>query len=148
MFVWAYLVYKPYFFNQRILFFSHTKSANSTFSHDLSAKQAQTNRTLNTCKIRSLSAVWNAKHLPLNWSFGYWTDQSLKKSQLQLLLSDLRVIYIHGQLVLWLISGPWQWLVLASSFYQKELENFVCLTRISYAIWLPILGRIPAIMTW
>ena len=37
------LAYKPYFFSQRIIFFSHNKSANSTFSHDLSVKQAQTN---------------------------------------------------------------------------------------------------------
>ena len=36
------LAYKPCFFSQRILFFSHTKSANSTFSHGLLAKQAQT----------------------------------------------------------------------------------------------------------
>ena len=33
------LAYKPYFFSQRIIFFSHNKSANSTFSHDLSAKR-------------------------------------------------------------------------------------------------------------
>jgi len=29
------LAYKPYFFNQRTLFFSHNKSTNSTFSHGL-----------------------------------------------------------------------------------------------------------------
>ena len=45
LFVWACLTYKPYFFSQRTLFFSHTKSANSTFSHDLSVKQAKTNKT-------------------------------------------------------------------------------------------------------
>ena len=28
------MVYKPYFFSQRTVFFSHNKSANSTFSHD------------------------------------------------------------------------------------------------------------------
>jgi len=33
------LAYKPYFFSQRTVFFSHNKSANSTFSHDLSAKR-------------------------------------------------------------------------------------------------------------
>jgi len=33
------LVYKPYFFSQRTIFFSHNKLANSTFSHSLSAKQ-------------------------------------------------------------------------------------------------------------
>ena len=33
------LAYKPYFFSQRTIFFSHNKSANSTFSHDLSAKR-------------------------------------------------------------------------------------------------------------
>jgi len=38
--------YKPYFFSQQTVFFSHTKSTNSTFSHDLSVKQAQTNRAL------------------------------------------------------------------------------------------------------
>jgi len=27
------LAYKPYFFSQRTVFFSHNKSANSTFSH-------------------------------------------------------------------------------------------------------------------
>ena len=32
------LAYKPYFFSQRIIFFSHNKLANSTFSHGLSAK--------------------------------------------------------------------------------------------------------------
>ena len=46
LFVWACLAYKPYFFSQRTIFFSHTKSANSTFSYGLSAKQAQTNRAL------------------------------------------------------------------------------------------------------
>ena len=33
------LAYKPYFFRQRTLFFSHNKSANNTFSHGLSAKR-------------------------------------------------------------------------------------------------------------
>ena len=33
------LAYKLYFFSQRTIFFSHNKSANSTFSHDLSAKR-------------------------------------------------------------------------------------------------------------
>jgi len=33
------LAYKPYFFSQRTVFFSHNKSANSTFSHGLSAKR-------------------------------------------------------------------------------------------------------------
>ena len=46
LFVWAYLAYKPYFFNQRTVFFSHNKSTNSTFSHDLSAKQTQANRVI------------------------------------------------------------------------------------------------------
>ena len=46
LFVWTCLTYKLYFFNQRIVLFSHTKSANSIFSYDLSAKQAQTNRTI------------------------------------------------------------------------------------------------------
>jgi hypothetical protein len=32
------LSYKPYFFNQRTIFFSHNKSANNTFSHDFSTK--------------------------------------------------------------------------------------------------------------
>ena len=33
------LAYKPYFFSQRTVFFSHNKSVNSTFSHGLSAKR-------------------------------------------------------------------------------------------------------------
>ena len=33
------LVYKPYFFSQRTIFFSHNKSANGTFSYGLSAKR-------------------------------------------------------------------------------------------------------------
>ena len=33
------LGYKSYFFNQRIVFFSHNKSANGTFSHGLSTKR-------------------------------------------------------------------------------------------------------------
>ena len=33
------LAYKPYFFTQRTIFFSHNKSTNSTFSHGLSAKR-------------------------------------------------------------------------------------------------------------
>ena len=33
------LIYKPYFFNQRTIFFSHNKLVNSTFSHGLSAKR-------------------------------------------------------------------------------------------------------------
>ena len=44
LFVWACLAYKPYFFSQRTIFFSYTKSVNITFSHGLSAKQNQTNR--------------------------------------------------------------------------------------------------------
>jgi len=48
MFVLACLAYKPYFFSQRTIFFSHTKSANSTFSHDLSAKQAKVDRAIIT----------------------------------------------------------------------------------------------------
>ena len=43
LFAWACLAYKPYFFNHRTIIFSHIKSANSTFSHSLSAKQAQAN---------------------------------------------------------------------------------------------------------
>ena len=31
---------RPYFFSQQTVLFSHTKSANSTFSHGLSVKQA------------------------------------------------------------------------------------------------------------
>jgi len=31
--------YKPYFFSLQVIFFSHNKSANSTFSHGLSAKR-------------------------------------------------------------------------------------------------------------
>ena len=33
------LSYKPYFFSQRTIFFSHNKSANNTFSHGLSVKR-------------------------------------------------------------------------------------------------------------
>jgi len=33
------LAYKPYFFSQRTVFFSHNKAVNSTFSHGLSAKR-------------------------------------------------------------------------------------------------------------
>ena len=33
------LAYKPYFFSQRIVFFSHNKSANNTFGHGLSTKR-------------------------------------------------------------------------------------------------------------
>ena len=33
------LAYKPYFFSQWTIFFSHDKSANSTFRHGLSAKR-------------------------------------------------------------------------------------------------------------
>ena len=33
------LSYKLYFFSQRIVFFSHNKSVNSTFNHGLSAKR-------------------------------------------------------------------------------------------------------------
>ena len=43
-FVQTYLSYKSYFFSQRIVFFSHTKSVNNIFNHVLSAKQVQTNR--------------------------------------------------------------------------------------------------------
>jgi len=35
------LAYKPYFFGQRTVFFSHNKAANGTFSHDLSAKRTE-----------------------------------------------------------------------------------------------------------
>jgi hypothetical protein len=35
------LSYKPYFFNERTLFFSHNKSANNTCSHGLSAKRTE-----------------------------------------------------------------------------------------------------------
>ena len=33
------IAYKPYFFSQLTVFFSHNKSANGTFSHGLSAKR-------------------------------------------------------------------------------------------------------------
>ena len=33
------LSYEPYYFSERTVFFSHNKSANSTFSHDFSAKR-------------------------------------------------------------------------------------------------------------
>jgi len=33
------LAYKPYFFSQRTIFFSHNKSANNIFSHDLSGER-------------------------------------------------------------------------------------------------------------
>ena len=33
------LAYKPYFFGQQTLFFSHNKSANNTFSHGLSVNR-------------------------------------------------------------------------------------------------------------
>jgi hypothetical protein len=35
------LSYKPYFFSERTMFFSHNKSANSTFSHGLSVKRTK-----------------------------------------------------------------------------------------------------------
>ena len=35
----VHLAYKPYFFSQRIVFFSHNKSDKSTFRHGLSAKR-------------------------------------------------------------------------------------------------------------
>ena len=35
------LAYKPYFSSKRIIFFSHNKSTNSTFSHSLSAKRTR-----------------------------------------------------------------------------------------------------------
>jgi hypothetical protein len=44
------LSYKSYFFSKRIVFSSHHKSANSTFSHDLSAK-----RTGPMCSYSKLS---------------------------------------------------------------------------------------------
>ena len=46
MFVWVCLTYKSYFFSQRTVFFSHTKSANHTFSYNLLVEQAQTNMAL------------------------------------------------------------------------------------------------------
>ena len=35
LFAWSYLAYKSLLISQRIVFFSHTKPANSTFSHCL-----------------------------------------------------------------------------------------------------------------
>ena len=54
--------YKPYFFSQRTIFFSHTKSANNTFSNGLSAKQAQANKTAfgNVLNIEELDLSSNA----------------------------------------------------------------------------------------
>ena len=52
------LAYKPYFFSKRTVFFSHTKSANSTFSHGLLAKQAQTNRTLAWYLLGKQGCAW------------------------------------------------------------------------------------------
>jgi len=37
----ARLSYEPYYFSERTIFFSHNKSANSTFSHGFSAKQTR-----------------------------------------------------------------------------------------------------------
>ena len=56
------LAYKPYFFTQRIIFFSHNKLANSTFSHDL----AKANRAM------ALSAL-----LVYGWLAG-WVDGERK----------------------------------------------------------------------
>jgi len=67
LFVWTCLAYKTYFFSQRTVFFSHTKSVNSTFSHNLSAKQAQTNRA----RTRSLS--FPARNADSRWHrHGTW----------------------------------------------------------------------------
>ena len=46
LFAWSCLAYKPWLINQQTIFFSHIKSTNNTFSHGLSAKQAQTNMAL------------------------------------------------------------------------------------------------------
>jgi len=43
------LAYKPYFFSKQIIIFSHTKSTNGTFSHNLSTKQDQTNKAYLLC---------------------------------------------------------------------------------------------------
>jgi len=40
------LAYKPYFFSQRTIFFSHNKSANGIFSHGLSAKHKKNTKDL------------------------------------------------------------------------------------------------------
>ena len=49
----VHLAYKSYFFSQRIIFFSHNKSANSTFSHGLSAKRTGHKDGGSTCLLQS-----------------------------------------------------------------------------------------------
>ena len=59
------LTYKLYFFSQRIIFFSHNKLVNNTFSHSLSAKQTgQTSRSSSTSGI-VVSAASAAAASPL-----------------------------------------------------------------------------------
>jgi len=58
------IAYKPYFFSQRTVFFSHNKSINSTFSHVLSTKRTdhslvdispQQSHALGTINIRTIA---------------------------------------------------------------------------------------------
>ena len=51
------LAYKPYFFCQRIWFFSHNKSTNSTFGHILSAKRNEKKQGSDKLKLASLIIV-------------------------------------------------------------------------------------------
>ena len=65
------LAYKPYFFSQRTIFFSHNKSANSTFSHGLSAK-----------RIGPVEGIWRNLE-----EFGReWTVFSAMNSECRLIL--------------------------------------------------------------
>jgi hypothetical protein len=60
----------PYFFNQRTVFFSHNKSANSTFSHVFSAKRT---RRLDSSKQRlyncQLNCYFSTPSVPEKMSF-------------------------------------------------------------------------------
>ena len=65
------LAYKPYFFSQRTVFFSQNKSANSTFSHGLSAK-----------RIGPVEGIWRNLE-----EFGReWTVFSAMNSECRLIL--------------------------------------------------------------
>jgi hypothetical protein len=46
--------YKPYFFSERTVFFFHNKSANSAFSHDVSAKRTELNCLGVACLLKKL----------------------------------------------------------------------------------------------
>ena len=97
------LTYKPYFFNRRTVFFSHNKSANSTFSHGLSAKRTeQLSKTLSEIDPQNPSLQRMTRGTDMSsssLSHGPWTNSAILVG---------RITQVRGAAGKLLVSDRWR----------------------------------------